>query len=97
MALDDLKTSLITEVGNYMSTKFPEMDLEANLDSSFSGMGLDSLGHVELSGVVENVIGTAVQPDIAFNYPTVNALVNRALYLKMEAEHTEQEVENASG
>ncbi len=90
MSVDELESSLHSEIGSYITNKFPGIDVEGIRDSSFSGLGLDSLGHVELSGIVENVLGTAVQPDIAFNYPTINSLVNHALSLKSEVEEAHE-------
>lgn len=70
-----LKDTLRSEILQHVKTKLPEFSVSEHQDTSFSKLGLDSMGHVELSTVIENTTGLTVEPDIAFNYPTVNALV----------------------
>lgn len=90
MSFDELEFRLHSEIGSYIANKFPGIVIDDIRDSSLSGLGLDSLGHVELSGIVENVLGQGVEPDIAFNYPTINSLVSHALLLHSESEEAHE-------
>ncbi|WP_347330760.1 acyl carrier protein [Marinimicrobium locisalis] len=70
------RESLIQALSGYIKTKVPDFDPEKHADTSFSRLGLDSLGHVELSGVLERQLNISVSPEVAFNYPTINALID---------------------
>ena len=70
------RDSLIQALAEYIETKIPGFDPDKHADTSFSRLGLDSLGHVELSGVLEKQLSVSVSPEAAFNYPTINALID---------------------
>lgn len=72
--MNELRDNLNEAITTYIKTRLPEFDEASHSDVSFSKLGLDSLGHVELSAVIESSSKLTVEPDIAFNYPTVNAL-----------------------
>lgn len=48
--------------------------IEINLDASFSSFGLDSLKMVELISKIEDTLNCDLEPDLAFNYPTIRSL-----------------------
>ncbi|WP_199610183.1 acyl carrier protein [Flocculibacter collagenilyticus] len=70
------KEELITEITDYIASKIEGFSLEQHIDTSFSRLGLDSAGHVQLTTVIEDYMQIEVAPTLAFDYPTVNALVN---------------------
>lgn len=74
--------SLTDAIKSYLTSKIPSFNLVEHADVSFSGLGLDSAAHVELTRVIEDRLGSAVPPELAFDYPTVNSLMG---YLKQEA------------
>lgn len=43
-------------------------------DASFSSFGLDSLLMVEMIAKLEDELGITLEPELAFNYPTVRSL-----------------------
>lgn len=43
-------------------------------DASLTSFGLDSLAMVNFVTQIEEVIGVELEPELAFNYPTINAL-----------------------
>lgn len=43
-------------------------------DASFTSYGLDSLAMVTFVAQIEETIGIELEPELAFNYPTLNAL-----------------------
>lgn len=49
---------------------------EINLNASFTSFGLDSLNMVEMVAELEDKLGIALEPELAFNYPTINTLAN---------------------
>lgn len=69
--------ALLTEITNYLTPKVDGFSLEEHQDVSFSSLGLDSLNHVELSTVIEEHLGKHIEPTFAFDYPTINALLNK--------------------
>lgn len=82
------RESLVQALAEYIKSKVPEFDPEEHADTSFSRLGLDSLGHVELSGILEQQLDVSVSPEAAFNYPTINALIN---YMETELSSTSDE------
>lgn len=77
----DTKEELISVIEKYLASKVASFDEDKHSETSFSRLGLDSLGHVELSAAIEKNFDIQVQPDIAFNYPTIKALTNHVLDL----------------
>lgn len=71
----DFEYQLKTAIINYIVKKLPEFSEDTDAGTSFSRLGLDSLGHVEISSAIEDAIGMQVDPETAFNYPTLNSLV----------------------
>lgn len=70
------KEALIAEITHYIASKVEGFSLEQHIDTSFSRLGLDSAGHVQLTTVIEDYMQVEIAPTLAFDYPTVNALVN---------------------
>ncbi len=70
------KEILIAQISTFLTCQIPEFSPEQHLDTSFSRLGLDSVSHVELTAIVEDYIQSPVNPTLAFDYPTINALVN---------------------
>lgn len=52
----------------------PPGGTEPDGDTSFSAMGLDSMTQVTLIGRLEERFGVELDPTLAYDYPTVNAL-----------------------
>jgi len=69
--------ALLTEITNYLSSRIDGFSLDEHKDASFSSLGLDSLNHVELSTVIEEHLEKQIDPAFAFDYPTINALLNQ--------------------
>jgi len=84
MFSEQKKAELESAITDYVVTKVPEFDLAQHADTSFSRLGLDSLGHVELTAALEKVLGVELEPDLAFNYPTVTALLEQLAQLQAE-------------
>ncbi|MCW8093456.1 acyl carrier protein [Alteromonas sp. ASW11-130] len=70
------KDALIEEITNFLSAKVEGFSLEDHADTSLSRLGLDSAGHVQLTTVIEDFIQSDVAPTLAFDYPTVNSLID---------------------
>ena len=70
------KQELINQLITYLSGNISQFNAEKHLDTSFSRLGLDSAGHVQLSTIVEDLTQLEVEPTLAFDYPTINALAN---------------------
>lgn len=73
---DKSKDALVETIIKYVSAKIPNFSSEEHLDSSFSALGLDSAAHVEMTAVIEDYLQVTIDPALAFDYPTVNSLVN---------------------
>jgi acyl carrier protein len=63
-------------LNRHLSTKVSDFSFNEHSDVSFSSLGLDSADHVELTGVIEDYLQVKVEPTLAFDYPTINALVD---------------------
>lgn len=50
--------------------------LEIETDLPLAGYGLDSVYSVSLCGDLENLLGIYVEPTLAWDYPTINAIVD---------------------
>lgn len=75
MISEQLKEGLIKAISEYVQSKIPDFDIAEHADTSFSRLGLDSLEHVELTATIEKALSIELEPDLAFNYPTVTALI----------------------
>jgi|GEM_PF-4971296 len=75
MFSEDLKQTLVETISEYVIAKVPSFDIAEHADTSFSRLGLDSLEHVELTMIIEKALSIELAPDLAFNYPTVTALI----------------------
>ncbi|QQX80333.1 acyl carrier protein [Shewanella sp. KX20019] len=69
------KQTLTKAISQYLSEVIEEFSAELHLDTSFSRLGLDSTGHVQLSAIIEDHIQVEIEPTIAFDYPTINSLI----------------------
>jgi acyl carrier protein len=68
------KESFIEEMINYIESRVDGFSKELHLDTSFSRLGLDSAGHVQLTTVIEDFMQMEIAPTLAFDYPTINAM-----------------------
>ncbi|MCL1051030.1 acyl carrier protein [Shewanella abyssi] len=69
------KQTLTKAISQYLSEAVEEFSAEQHLDTSFSRLGLDSTGHVQLSAIIEDHTQVEIEPTIAFDYPTINSLI----------------------
>lgn len=70
------KDTLVEKLTEYLSAKVPGFSATEHLDNSFSSLGLDSVSHVEMTAIIEDHLQMTVDPALAFDYPTINSLVN---------------------
>ena len=63
---------LTGRVAHYLERRPEEIDPDGKL----VGYGLDSVYALTLSGEIEDEYGLAVDPTLAWDYPTVNAIVD---------------------
>ena len=85
------KETLIVKISTFLSAHIPEFSAEKHFDTSFSRLGLDSASHVQLTAIVEDYVQFPINPTLAFEYPTINALVNHLQeYVVTKVEHKEQ-------
>ncbi|WNO60627.1 acyl carrier protein [Rheinheimera sp. MMS21-TC3] len=78
------KDTLISKIAEYVAERVDGFSKDLHIDTSFSRLGLDSAAHVQLTAVIEDYLQTDVSPTLAFDYPTINALVN---YLVNESQN----------
>lgn len=69
------RQTLTEDITQYLCEAIEEFSTEQHLDTSFSRLGLDSTGHVQLSAIIEDHTQTEIEPTIAFDYPTINSLL----------------------
>jgi acyl carrier protein len=74
--IGEIKVTLTEKLSEYLSAKVPGFSSTEHLDSSFSSLGLDSVSHVEMTAMIEDYLQIKVDPALAFDYPTINSLVN---------------------
>ncbi|ANG61609.1 hypothetical protein A8C75_03375 [Marinobacterium aestuarii] len=67
--------TLVEQIASFIAAKTPEFSIDAHRDTSFSSLGLDSADHVRLSTLIEDQLSVEVDPTLAFDYPTINALI----------------------
>lgn len=70
------KEAFLTDILTLICTKVDLPAEEIPFDVSFSRLGLDSAGHVQLSAIIEDHINDDVSPTIAFDYPTIHSLIS---------------------
>lgn len=78
------KESFIEEMINHIETKIEGFSREEHLDTSFSRLGLDSAGHVQLTTVIEDFTNIEVSPTLAFDFPTINAIAGHLTKISEE-------------
>ncbi|MCV2881304.1 acyl carrier protein [Actibacterium sp. XHP0104] len=70
-ALVDILSALVAQAARKTSgTPAETIDPDASLTS----FGLDSMAMVELVSALEEQLDRELEPELAFNYPTINAL-----------------------
>ena len=93
MFSEKLKEALVEAISEYVVTQIPSFDIAEHAETSFSRLGLDSLSHVELTAVIEKTLSVELEPDLAFNYPTVTALIQ---FLSEEYGQQQESAEEAA-
>ncbi|MEM9577076.1 MAG: acyl carrier protein [Pseudomonadota bacterium] len=83
--LADLLSEAIAETVEKTTGHRPQT---VDRDASLTSFGLDSLEMVNLVARMEEALGIELEPELAFNYPTINALADHI--------SQSQETENAS-
>ncbi|MBE8966698.1 acyl carrier protein [Nostocales cyanobacterium LEGE 12452] len=73
---DKTKDALVEKLVQYICTKVPNFSSKEHSDASFSGLGLDSASHVEMTAIIEDYLQVNIDPSVAFDYPTINSLVS---------------------
>lgn len=68
---DDLRQWVLARVAYYIEGEPENIDPDAKL----VGYGLDSVYALTLCGDIEDEYGLVVDPTLAWDYPTVNAIV----------------------
>ena len=74
--IDKTKSALVEKMVEYISAKVPSFSSTEHLDNSFSSLGLDSVSHVEMTAIIEDYLQVTIDPSLAFDYPTINSLVD---------------------
>ncbi len=70
MDLDHLRAWVLARVAYYIEGDVADIDPDAKL----VGYGLDSVYALSLCGDIEDEYGLEVDPTLAWDYPTVNAI-----------------------
>lgn len=70
------KADIINDLCQYLETEVEGFCRKTHLDTSFSRLGLDSMGHVQLSAILEKHTGQELDPTLGFDYPTINSLID---------------------
>lgn len=85
LSRDELRDWLCKEVASLLDTHPEEIDLQRPLGEQ----GLDSVDAVGLTGELEDLLGIELDPTLAFEYPSIEALVEHLGTLKpgTEQEH----------
>jgi|688.fasta_scaffold17723_7 acyl carrier protein len=68
--------ALVEKLIEYISAKVPGFSSTEHLDNSFSSLGLDSVAHVEITAIIAEYLQVTIDPALAFDYPTINSLIN---------------------
>lgn len=69
--LADILSDALADIVETSSGKRP---LTVDRDASLTSFGLDSLAMVNLVALIEERLDIELEPELAFNYPTINAL-----------------------
>ncbi|CAM4141254.1 acyl carrier protein [Pseudoalteromonas ostreae] len=69
------KNTLINDISDYIVMRIEGNNGEIQRDISFSRLGLDSAGHVQISAIIEDHMQIDVSPTVAFDHPTINSLI----------------------
>lgn len=69
------KNTLINDISDYIAMQIGDTNGEFQRDISFSKLGLDSAGHVQISAIIEDHTQVDVSPTVAFDHPTINSLI----------------------
>lgn len=86
------KDTLVEKLVEYLSIKVPGFSPTEHLDNSFSSLGLDSVSHVEMTAIIADYLQATIDPALAFDYPTVNSLVNYLQQNSAEISELKEEV-----
>jgi acyl carrier protein len=73
----DIATWLAGQLASYLDIQPEQLDMDLPL----AEYGLDSVYALNLCGEIEDSLGVAVEPTLAWDYPTVNAMAG---YLRGE-------------
>ena len=68
-----LEALLCLEIEQHLKRK-GQRDFSIDPDASFSSLGLESIDMVELVAALEEQLNCKLEPELAFNYPTVHSL-----------------------
>lgn len=71
---DQLVAALSKELGAVIAEKHGAAPEVVDPDASLTSFSLDSLAMVTLVARIEEALGIELEPELAFNYPTINAL-----------------------
>jgi acyl carrier protein len=69
---ENLSDWLVDKVAFYLQKSTSEI----KTDQPLSGYGLDSVYAVSLCGDLEDILGIYVEPTLAWDYPTIDEIVN---------------------
>jgi|GEM_PF-4861861 len=70
----NLADILSDALADIVETNSGERPVKLDRDASLTSFGLDSLAMVNLVALIEERLETELEPELAFNYPTINAL-----------------------
>lgn len=65
---------LADALADFIETSSGARPATVDRDASLTSFGLDSLAMVNLVVLIEERLGIELEPELAFNYPTINAL-----------------------
>jgi acyl carrier protein len=91
--LDDIRTWVLDRVAYYIERAPSEIDPDAKL----VGYGLDSVYALSLCGDIEDEYALVVDPTLAWDYPTVNAIAGCLLEILTDGEAARVPGEDAAG
>lgn len=69
---DDIRQWLINKISSLTEKPL----VEVQLFTSLSEYGLDSMHAISLSGDIEDWLGFSIEPTIAWDYPTIEAMTD---------------------
>ena len=74
LARDDVAATIVRCLRDIAANHRVELPPEIDQDASFASFGLDSLAMVELVARVGDALEVDLEPELAFNYPTIAAV-----------------------